>query len=196
MGVEVIDNTINEKDEKKKRIENKINVKRENEIINKQIKEEKKPDLCKLFNSMKKYEQPEKKPILKKPEKQENINDVNNKIKIDTLLKELKTQEINDCKESKEGIRLKGHSLNILSMFYKNNPDKRKLLHYNLNNNSVINDIIDEEIIFNSMKLLDKRIRFFLHYGLEISQTETQYKALLKEKEEKEEKKEEKNNIV
>ena len=124
-------------------------------------------------------------------EKTIDIKKIYNEIKIDNLMKQEKKENINKSMESKNAIRINASVNNFLSSIYHNNEDKKRLLYNNIQNNDTIQSMINENVVYNAVEFLPNHYKFIINYGIELYNTESQYKYLVKQSEKIQEKKEE-----
>jgi len=195
-----IDLTKYKKDEEKQR----INKKKQNKIENIQINEEIEPvkpkqidpiRLIKYANSHKKeLAQCLPKPYQEQIQKQNQIqkqmqleskyNDFQRKEAYKEILHEKKKrkalqEERNKIRDSKQVNEFKNSILQTFTLPYRNNVYKQKILSQKLKQNEVINEIVTENIILDTLFNTSNKIKLPLMVISEYLQTEDEYKCML-----------------
>lgn len=149
----------------KDKIQEKVKNRKINEKVDNIIKSKVKANPLKALSSIKNKAPPEPTP-----------EQIANRIKVEQTINKFQKEEIEECANSNEGLRIKSGVYSAMALPYYNNIVKKKLLENGLRNNKVINEVLDEQVVFRCNRLLEPKIRFFLHYGLEIFNVENQYK--------------------
>lgn len=174
MPIQIIDSKQYEKVEKNNKESEKVQRKLDNDRINDKYSEKKGISLNDLLSMSR-----GSKPI---PNNGPNVKKLANEIKAEEILEKHHKEKIVEAISSEEAERLRHHSNTFIRMPYNwivNDTLKQKLFENNVNQNKVMNDIVNEEFIAPCTSFLPKRIRFFMHYGLEIMETEEQYEKIM-----------------
>ena len=164
MPIETIDtSTFNDKPKVSKI--DKIQQKVEQQEINMEAKRRGPVDPFKIFRA--------------KAPKPPSAKEIETQIKIEKMMEQEEVEKNEKVLCSREANILKMHANNILSMPYQKNPVKRRILANNLQENTQIQEYVNDNLILNCCRYLNPNLRFALHFGLEMYRTEDIYKQML-----------------
>lgn len=110
---------------------------------------------------------------------QPSSKDFKNFCEINDLVKEREEMNKERFLGTKEGTTLRGHANDILSLPYYTNPIKRLILKRGIENNDALQEIINQQLYEKCSNILNQKLRFALHYGLEVLSTENKYSQIL-----------------
>lgn len=132
------------------------------------------PPAPKKFNPFKdlKHEKP--------PTVKDEIKHIKDEIELEKFFKERQKEMINETLSSQEGSLLHEHANNILAL-PERNPYRRQIFANRLKQNTVIQEYLKENLVYNLMTRVNKHVRFGLHYGLEYNQSREEYEMLIKQ---------------
>lgn len=155
---------------KKQEDNEKIKVKKEAKNLNQKVKTD--MESKKKLNVFKdiKYE--------KAPTEKTQMNDFKKEIELQRFFEEQKKMIVSDTISSEEGKMFEKHINHVLAL-PEQNLYKRELFSMRLKQNKVIQEYVQENIVYNCVSRVNKNIKFLLHYGLEYHEANEEYKKLL-----------------
>lgn len=91
------------------------------------------------------------------------------------MLEEIERTEMMKMAQSKEGVQINQYVSDMLSMPVKD-PIKKEIFKNRIQRNNVIQDYINDTIVTNSIQRINKNLRFVAYVGMELANTEEDYK--------------------
>ena len=155
-------------------IQEKLQAKLEQKRINNMVKEksEKKPD--NPFKGMK--FQPKSTNLMDKAKCAEaQMREDKAIYEREKMLEQMERIEKMKMSQSKEGVQINQYISDMLSVPVKD-PIKKEIFKNRIQRNDVIQDYINETLVVNSINRINKNLRFVAYVGLELVNTEEDYK--------------------
>ena len=155
-------------------IQEKLQAKLEQKRINNMVKEksEKKPD--NPFKGMK--FQPKSTNLMDKAKCAEaQMREEKAIYEREKMLEQMERIEKMKMSQSKEGVQINQYISDMLSVPVKD-PIKKEIFKNRIQRNDVIQDYINETLVVNSINRINKNLRFVAYVGLELVNTEEDYK--------------------
>ena len=91
------------------------------------------------------------------------------------MLEQMERIEKMKMSQSKEGVQINQYISDMLSVPVKD-PIKKEIFKNRIQRNDVIQDYINETLVVNSINRINKNLRFVAYVGLELVNTEEDYK--------------------
>lgn len=152
-----------EKLEKEQEIAEKVEAKRVQHVVNKEAK----PAESLLRNVMQKTS-PAPRP------QRISIKDIETEMKVHDLIESRKKEQIDELLRQKETVEIKDEVLDVMAMPHTH-PDKKKIFKYKLSNSEVINQYVDDNVIFRFFNKANSHIKFGTLYAIKYLQTHREY---------------------
>ena len=159
---------------KEAEIQEKLQVKLEQKRLNSMVKEKSEKKSENPFKGMK--FQPKSTNLMDKAKCAEaQMKEEKAIYEREKMLEQMERMERMKMSQSKEGVQINQYISDMLSVPVKD-PIKKEIFKNRIQRNDVIQDYINETLVVNSISRINKNLRFMAYVGLELLNTEEDYK--------------------
>lgn len=110
-----------------------------------------------------------------------SIKDIETEMKVHDLIESRKKEQIDELLQEKETVEIKDEVLDVMAMPHTH-PDKKKIFKYKLSNSEVINQYVDDNVIFRFFNKANSHMKFGTLYAIKYLQTHREYNEYMKQR--------------